>query len=254
MEASVVVCLPLRPPRPCHPEKTLNFHESARERSRTVRCAVCGVRVSPRQMSGMSGCVVSCDAVLRCGAGKVFALHTYASLVVGGLQGGHRKPNLLMGTVRALCRNAPLVWGKLHISKKMWFSNPPPPFPFACQGVRLESPRQWLGPLPWFVWTHHRAVKQGQSGGSVGTTAQGKGRECREVRIGQTGRSKALWGGKPMGTASSRQQCSQASCQSPSPCGQRSLAQTLLHTGAGKQREARPKVHWLGGGPSRQES
>ena len=29
MEASVVVCLPLRPPRPCHPEKTLNFHESA---------------------------------------------------------------------------------------------------------------------------------------------------------------------------------------------------------------------------------
>ena len=40
MGASVVVCSPLRPPRPCHPAKTLNFHESACERSRMVRVAV----------------------------------------------------------------------------------------------------------------------------------------------------------------------------------------------------------------------
>ena len=33
----------------------------------------------------------------------VFALRTYASLVVGGLQGGHGKPNLRMGAVPALC-------------------------------------------------------------------------------------------------------------------------------------------------------
>ena len=37
----------------------------------------------------------------------VFALRTYASLVVGSLQGGHGKPYLLLGAVRALCRNAP---------------------------------------------------------------------------------------------------------------------------------------------------
>ena len=37
----------------------------------------------------------------------VFALRTYASPVVGGLQGGHGKPDLLMGAVRALCRTAP---------------------------------------------------------------------------------------------------------------------------------------------------
>ena len=37
----------------------------------------------------------------------VFALWTYASLVVGGLQGGHGRPNFLMGAVRVLCRHAP---------------------------------------------------------------------------------------------------------------------------------------------------
>ena len=40
---------------------------------------------------------------------------------------------------------------------------PPPPTP---------HPRR--GQLPTAVWTRHRAAKQGQSGGSVGTTAQGK--------------------------------------------------------------------------------
>ena len=37
----------------------------------------------------------------------VFALQTYASLVVIGLQGDHGKPNVLMGAVPALCRNGP---------------------------------------------------------------------------------------------------------------------------------------------------
>ena len=39
-----------------------------------------------------------------------FALRTSASLVVGGLQGGPGKLNLLMGVVHALCRNDP-SWG-----------------------------------------------------------------------------------------------------------------------------------------------
>ena len=38
------------------------------------------------------------------------------------------------------------------------------------------------------------AVKQGQSGGSVGTTDRGKGRVCAGVRIGQTGTPRALGG------------------------------------------------------------
>ena len=49
----------------------------------------------------------------------------------------------------------------------------------------------------------HRAVKQGQFTGSVGTTYHGKGSECREVRIGQTGRVTALGGETLMGTATS---------------------------------------------------
>ena len=35
------------------------------------------------------------------------ALRVYASRVAGGLQGGHGKPNLLLGAVPALCSNAP---------------------------------------------------------------------------------------------------------------------------------------------------
>ena len=40
----------------------------------------------------------------------VFALRTYASLVVGGLQGGHGKPNFLMGAVPVPCSNASQVF------------------------------------------------------------------------------------------------------------------------------------------------
>ena len=48
------------------------------------------------------------------------------------------------------------------------FQPPPPP--------HLDAPGQRRGQLPSSVWTRHRAVKQGQSGGCVGTTCQGKGR------------------------------------------------------------------------------
>ena len=85
----------------------------------------------------------------------------------------------------------------------------------------------------------HRALKPGQSGGSVGTTSEGKGGVSREVRIGRGGRGRAqgcgrlmgtaAYGGKgfrgraavsgdrPIGAASCRQQHNQASCQPPPP-------------------------------------
>ena len=44
------------------------------------------------------------------------------------------------------------------------------------------------------------------SGALVGTTNQGKGRVSREVRIGQTGRVRAVGGEMPMGTATYRGQ------------------------------------------------
>ena len=50
----------------------------------------------------------------------------------------------------------------------------------------------------------HRAVKQGQSGGSIATTYQGKGRACREARIGQAGIGRVQGGERPMGTAAYR--------------------------------------------------
>ena len=111
----------------------------------------------------------------------------------------------------------------------------PPPPPTHTEGAPL--------PLSSSVWTRHRAVKQGQPRGSVGTAYQGKGRVCKEGRIGQTGRSRALGGGgerpmgtttcggkrskertcasgeRPMGAASFRQQSIQASCQPPPPPG-----------------------------------
>ena len=62
-----------------------------------------------------------------------------------------------------------------------------------------------LGPmvrlLPSSVWTGRRWVKHGQSGGSVGTTYQGKGRVCRGVRRGLTGGARALGGERPLGIA-----------------------------------------------------
>ena len=46
MEA-VVVCLALRPPRPCQPERSLKFHKAECERQRPVRCAVRAVHAFP---------------------------------------------------------------------------------------------------------------------------------------------------------------------------------------------------------------
>ena len=56
------------------------------------------------------------------------------------------------------------------------------------------------GHLPSFVWTRHGAVKQGKSGGSVGTTSRGKGKASREGKTGQGGRRRTRGGGRPTGT------------------------------------------------------
>ena len=52
------------------------------------------------------------------------------------------------------------------------------PLPPAIPGpplAALDARGQWRGPLPSSVWTRPRAVKQGQSGGSVRTTSHRKG-------------------------------------------------------------------------------
>ena len=55
--------------------------------------------------------------------------------------------------------------------------------------------------LPSSVLARHGAARQGQSGGSVGTTSQRKGGVSREVRrIGQAGRGRAHGGERPIGT------------------------------------------------------
>ena len=59
-----------------------------------------------------------------------------------------------------------------------------PPLPFRTTGMWCPLGRTWLivRALPSFALTRHRAVKQGRSRGSVGTTYQGKSRES-EVGI-----------------------------------------------------------------------
>ena len=47
-------------------------------------------------------------------------------------------------------------------------------------------------PPPSWMWTRHRAVKQGKSGGSVGTTDQGKGKGSWEGKSGQEGTGGSL--------------------------------------------------------------
>ena len=87
---------------------------------------------------------------------------------------------------------------------------------------RLDAPGQRRRRLPSSVWTRRREVKQGKSGGSVGTTdqgngkgrsgerpmgttayggkGQGKGKGSREGRIGQGGRGRSQGDERPMGT------------------------------------------------------
>ena len=74
-----------------------------------------------------------------------------------------------------------------------------------CQsGMTACAPGQWQGQLPCSVWTQHRAVKQGKSGGSVGTTDQGKGKGSREGKIGQGGRGRTQGGNRLMGITADR--------------------------------------------------
>ena len=87
---------------------------------------------------------------------------------------------------------------------------------------RLDAPGQRRRHLPSSAWTRRREVKQGKSGGSVGTTdqgkgkgrsvvrpmgtvayrgkGQGKGKGRGEGRLGQGGRGRSKGGEKPMGT------------------------------------------------------
>ena len=86
----------------------------------------------------------------------------------------------------------------------------------------FDAPGQRRRHLPSSVWTRHREVKQGKSGGSVGTTdqgngkgrsgerlmgttayrgkGQGKGKGRGEERLGQGGRGRSKGGERPMGT------------------------------------------------------
>ena len=86
----------------------------------------------------------------------------------------------------------------------------------------LDAPGQRRRHLPSSAWTRRREVKQGKSGGSVGTTdqgkgmgrsvvrpmgtvahrgkGQGKGKGRGEGRLGQGGRGRSKGGEKPMGT------------------------------------------------------
>ena len=88
---------------------------------------------------------------------------------------------------------------------------------------RLDAPGQRRRHLPSSAWTRRREVKQGKSGGSVGTTdqgkgkgrsvvrpmgtvayrgkGQGKGKGRGEGRLGQGGRGRSKGGEKLMGTA-----------------------------------------------------
>ena len=68
----------------------------------------------------------------------------------------------------------------------------------------LPGPGQQRGLLPSSVCTKHRAVRQGYPRDSVGTTYRGIRREGRQVRVGKAGRSRALGGERPMGTAACR--------------------------------------------------
>ena len=98
-------------------------------------------------------------------------------------------------------------------------------FPFNGE---LPSPspsaRQWRGLSPSSVWTHDRVLKEGTSGGCVGTTNQGASRvralggERQWVRPPTKG--KGSWEvqglvARPIFSTSFRQQSTQASCPSP---------------------------------------
>ena len=144
--------------------------------------------------------------------------------------------------------------------------NPPTPNPLKpplgrgsaplIWGAHLDAPGQRRRQLPSSVWTPHKAVKQGKSRSSAGTTYQGKERASGEVRTGQGGGWRAQGGERPMGTAARggkvfkgraavsgdwpigaagcRQHHIQASCQTPPQpsCPAKHIPALSLHGGA----------------------
>ena len=92
---------------------------------------------------------------------------------------------------------------------------------------RLDAPGQRRRHLPSSAWTRRREVKQGKSGGSVGTTDRGKGKGRCVVRPmgtaaygGKGSKGRAANGDRPVGAAScTREHHTMASCQNPLPPG-----------------------------------
>ena len=92
---------------------------------------------------------------------------------------------------------------------------------------RLDAPGQRRRHLPSSAWTQRTEVKQGKSGGSVGTTDQGKGKgRSGERPMGTTAyaekgsKGRAANGDRPVGAASCRrEQHTMVSCQNPPSVG-----------------------------------
>ena len=77
MEATAVVCLPLRPPRPCQPENSWKIRETAHETQCAVRCAV---QQAP---------LMSCNVILVGRDKRIFGSHSDRG---GGLPPGPPSP------------------------------------------------------------------------------------------------------------------------------------------------------------------
>ena len=96
--------------------------------------------------------------------------------------------------------------------------------PLARDG-RLDAPGQRRRHLPSSAWTQRREMKQGKSGGSVGTTDQGNGKGRSVVRPmgtaaygGKGSKGRAANGDRQVGAASCRvDHHTMASCQPPPP-------------------------------------
>ena len=95
--------------------------------------------------------------------------------------------------------NAPPSPTRIACLLPMYFACPAADLGIGLVPLHLDAPRPRRGLLPSSVWTRHGAVKQGQSGDSVGTTSRRQGRGRREVRIGQAGGGRARGGERPMG-------------------------------------------------------
>ena len=133
---------------------------------------------------------------------------------------------------------------------------------------RLDAPGQRRRHLPSSAWTRRREVKQGKSGGSVGTTdqgkgkgrsvvrpmgtvayrgkGQGKGKGRGEGRLGQGGRGRSKGGEKLMGTTAYGGKGSKGrAANGDRPVGAASCRRDH-HTMASCQNPPRPKVTIVG--------